>query len=135
MQPVLGLARLVETDPLRVEEPAVIAAADAEVFHLAVEQRRAAVDAPWVDEARVAAAVAEQDQVFAEHPNRARKIRCLLGQRDRMPVAAQKLTARSARVHRREVVIDRSRRAAVGAAVAIRRITCGHARMVSLEMK
>ena len=69
-----GIARLLEAPPLDVEEPAVIAAADAFRLHLAVVQRRAAMAAARMDEARPPSTVAKQDQVLAEDPDRLRPI-------------------------------------------------------------
>src|SRR4029077_2410039 len=92
MQAVLGLARLVEAAALRVEEPAVVAAADADVFDPAEEERRAAVHAARVDKPGVATAIAEQDEVFTEDADRARKVSGFLGQRHRMPVPPEELT-------------------------------------------
>ena len=130
VQAVVGLARLVEAVTLRVEEPAVVAAADADVFDPAEEERRAAVHAARVHEPRVAAAVAEQDEVFTEDADRAWKVSGFLGQRHGMPVPPEELTSRCARVHRREVVVDRSGGQAVRAAIAVSSVSA-HALIVS----
>ncbi len=131
MEPVLGLARLVEAHALRVEQPAVVAASDADVLDLAVEQRRAAMHATRVDEARVAAEVAEQDQVFAEHANLPRAGRsppresatgCQYRRSSSPPGVPASTDTRSWSIG--------SRRTAVRAAVVRRGCAC-HARIVS----
>src|SRR5262249_6567043 len=59
------LARLVEAATLDVEQPAVIAAADAPLLDLAVIERGAAMAAARLPQARPALPVAEQNEVLA----------------------------------------------------------------------
>ena len=54
---------------LGVEQPTVIAAADARGLHRAVVQRRAAVRAVRVHQAGPPLPVAKQDQVLTQHPD------------------------------------------------------------------
>ena len=93
----LGLARLIQAAPVGRELPAVIAAANTVVFDSAVVKRGAAVHAARVHEAGTAAAVTEQDQVFAEHAHLARRRAGVGGEADRVPVATQQLAHRGAR--------------------------------------
>ena len=67
-------------------------------------------------QAGIAALVAKQDQVFAEHAQLARHVAGVGGQADRMPVAAQQLAHGRARAHLCEVLAAAGRRAAVGRA-------------------
>ena len=92
----LRLAGLVEAMAFRIEQPAVVAAADAGGFDAAVIQRGAAVAAACVQQSGPARGVAEQDQVLAEGAHLARRGAGVGGKADRMPVAAQQLAHRRA---------------------------------------
>ncbi|MNK84193.1 hypothetical protein D3C87_1040340 [compost metagenome] len=87
----IGFAGLVDAVALHVEHPAVVAAADAFFFHAPVVERRSAVRAAPVHEARATFLVAEQDEVFAQHAHLARRVGGVGGQADGVPVAAQQL--------------------------------------------
>src|ERR1700761_8586010 len=60
----IGLARLFEAVALGVEFPAVIAAADAVFLDLAVIERRAAMAAARVQQARTPPAIPEKNQIL-----------------------------------------------------------------------
>src|SRR5579864_4244729 len=85
----LGLAGLVEAAALHVEQPAVIAAADAVLLAAPVIERGAAVAATRIKQSRSPRAVAEQDQVFAEYAERTRPQSGIGSKPDRVPIAAQ----------------------------------------------
>src|SRR5205807_5516887 len=80
----------------RVEQPAVIAAADAALLDPPVVERGAAVAAVRSDEPGPPGAVAEQDEVLAERAHRFRRRAGVGGQPDRMPIAPQQLAHRRA---------------------------------------
>src|SRR6185312_5147744 len=82
----LGLARLLEAMSLGIEEPAVIAAADAALLDLAVIERGAAMSAARIEQPRPAAAVAEEDQILAEHADLLGPGGRLARESDRMPI-------------------------------------------------
>src|SRR6185437_4116287 len=78
-----------------LEEPAVVVAAQAAVFHEAVRHVRAPVRTVPVDEAVVPAPVPEQREVLAEEPDRLYVLLLeLRGARDRMPVTPQQFSHR-----------------------------------------
>jgi hypothetical protein len=95
----------------------VIAAADAVLLDPAVVERRAAVRAARVHEARTPGAVAKEDQLLAEHAHLARRRTRIAGQPDRVPVAAQQLAHRRAGADLGELALVRRRRQAVGRSV------------------
>ena len=97
-------AGLLHAAALHVEQPAVVAAADAALLDLAVEQRGATVRAVRIDQARAAALVAEQDQILAQHTHLARCIRGIARQADRVPVAPQQLAHGRAGAGRRRLL-------------------------------
>src|SRR5262249_45010241 len=105
-----------------VEQPAMVATANAAFLDLAVKQRRAAMHAARIDEARAAYAVAEQHEVLAENSYGAGQIGDLLGQRNWVPVAPQQFAHRLARPdlgpQRIRFVSRPAVSAAVGAVVA-----------------
>src|SRR5262249_38660815 len=90
------LARLLQAAAFNVEQPAMVAAADAALLDLAVVERRAAMAAARIDQARPAGAVAEQDQLLAEHLDGARRGSGVGRHAHGMPVAAQQLAHRRA---------------------------------------
>src|SRR5262249_18421982 len=92
----VGLAGHLQALAFDVVEPAVIAAADAARFDLAVVERGAAMTAARIDQARPALAVAEQDQLLAEDLHRSGRGAGVGPHADRMPVAAQQLAHRRA---------------------------------------
>src|SRR6185503_11176272 len=75
--------------------PAVIAAADAVRFDAPELERGAAMRAVPLEQAEPAVGLAEQDEILGQQPDRHRRIRDLLGEPDRPPIAAQQ------RAHRR----------------------------------
>jgi hypothetical protein len=94
--PAVRLAWLLQAVSLDVEQPAVIAAAEPALLHLAVVERGPAVRAARVDEPGAAWPVAEEDQILAEDPYRPGNGPGVGDQTDRMPVAAQQLAHRRA---------------------------------------
>ena len=87
---VRGLGGHLQTLAGLVEEPAVVGAAETVLFGDAVEEVDAAVGAGLLDEAQVAAAVLEQDQVLAEDAHGlGGGVVHLHTAGDRMPVAAE----------------------------------------------
>src|SRR5882757_6034115 len=92
----VGLAGHLQAVAFDVEQPAVIAAADAALLDLAVVQSRAAMAAARIDQARSPLPVTEQDQLLAQHLHRPRHRTCIGAHAHRMPVAAQKLAHRRA---------------------------------------
>src|SRR5438552_46465 len=68
-QSAFGLARLFQAAAFRIEKPAVIAAADSLFFHSAVIEAGAAVRAARINQAGLAGAVAEQNQILAQSSN------------------------------------------------------------------
>ena len=74
-QPALRrLAGCFKHGTIDVEQPAVIAAADAALLDAAVFERRAAVAAVTMHNTNATAAVAECDQIFAEDSHQLRKV-------------------------------------------------------------
>src|SRR5207245_424100 len=70
----IWLTRLLDAAALHVEQPAVVAAADASFLDLAVEQCRATMHAARIDEAGASRAVAEQHEVLAQHSHGPRQV-------------------------------------------------------------
>ena len=62
----VGFAGLLEAAAFHVEQPAVIAAADAVLLDPAVVERGAAMGAARMQQARAALAIAEDDEVLAK---------------------------------------------------------------------
>ena len=90
---VRRLARRLQDRSVHVVQPAVVAAAQAPRFADAIFQRGAAVRAVAVQQADGPAALAEQDQVLAQHADQFRQVADLGGEGDRMPEAAQVFAA------------------------------------------
>src|SRR6185312_6282841 len=97
MKTMVRLAGLIEARSVSRKQPAVIAAADAFILDLAVEQRRAAVHAARIEETWPALAVAEQNQIFAEHLDLFWPRRGLFRGRHRLPVTPEQFAHRRAR--------------------------------------
>ncbi len=112
----LGLARLFEAMAFSVEEPAVIATADAAILDLAVIKRRAAMGAARIEQAGLATAVAEEDQILAQHADLLRPVGGFARQRDRVPIAAQQLAHLGAGTGLGVIAIGRSWLAAISRA-------------------
>jgi hypothetical protein len=101
------LAGRLEDASVDVEEPAVIAAADAALGDDAVLERRAAMGAVLVQEADVPREVAEDHQILAQDPDCQRQIGQLRCHRDRMPEAAHVLAAGCAAADPRQLFVGR----------------------------
>src|SRR6185312_9445772 len=117
------LTGLIETVAFHIEEPAVIAAADAFILDLAVIERRAAVRAAWIEQARPAFAIAEEDQILAEDADVLRHRSDFFGERDRMPIAAHEFAAGRARPDLGQFGIPGLLPAAIGVAGILIRIS------------
>jgi len=91
-----GLARRLEKAAVHVEDPAVIAAADAALLENAVLERRAAVRAVQLEQADAARAIAEDDEVLAHDPDPPRHVAEVAREGHGLPEAAQVLAARRA---------------------------------------
>ncbi len=100
----------------RVEQPAVIAAADAAFLDPAVEQGRSAVHAARVEQPGPARAVAEQDQLLVQDLHQPREARRLLRAGQGLPVAPEQLASQRARSAAHHVLVGPSCRTAIGAA-------------------
>jgi hypothetical protein len=85
------LTRLVEAVTFDVELPAVVAASDAVVLDVTEEQRCPPVSAVRIEQTWPALAVAEEDEVLPEDPNRPRSLRHRGCGRNRLPVATKEL--------------------------------------------
>src|ERR1700733_14922169 len=120
MAAAIGLAWLVQTTSLRIEQPTVITAADAVGFDAAVIQTRTPMHTAGIEHPGAAVAVPEQHQLLAQNPHFHRQIAHRGGSRDRLPVAAHELTARGAGPHLDERFVEVRRWPAIGAAVAYR---------------
>ena len=107
------LARLIDAVPLGVEQPSVVAAADAGVFHLPVVQRCPAVAASRVHEPDAAIEVPEEDEVLAEHADVRRPGGRFLTAGEWLSVPAQELTAGGARAHAGQLRVERGGGSAV----------------------
>src|SRR6516164_4593241 len=92
--PASRFARLFEAMSLRVEQPAVVAAANAALLNFAVVERRPAMAASAVQQTRSTPTVAKQYQILAERAYASRRIGGVLGQCNRVPVPAQELSHR-----------------------------------------
>src|SRR5690242_17334210 len=101
----LGLAGHFETLASGVVEPAVIAAADAALLDLAPFERRPAMRAMRFERADAPSLVAKDDDLLAEELFLARQILQLLGETDRLPIAAQEFAHRAARLDAGQLVI------------------------------
>jgi hypothetical protein len=111
-----GLAGLLHAMALHVEQPAVVAAADAALFDLAVIQGRAAMRAVRVDQAGPAGLVAKQDQVLAQHPHLARRVAGVGRGADRVPVAPEQFAHRRAGADLGQLLAVARLRPAIGGA-------------------
>src|SRR6185437_14609619 len=99
MKAMLGLAGLIETGAVDAEQPAVIAAADAFILDLAVEQGGAAMHAARIEETWPALTVTEQNQILAQEADFCRPRGGVARQRDRMPKTPQPFAARRVGAH------------------------------------
>jgi hypothetical protein len=100
-----GLARLFQALPVRVEQPAVVAAAKTSPFGTTQRQRGAAVRALLGQQPEPAAGVPEQHQVLAEQPAPHRHpARHVVGGH-RPPVPAQQLPHRGPRADRGQALV------------------------------
>ena len=88
---VVGLGRRLQAFAVHVEQPAMKRAAQAAVFEPAVGEVGAAMRAGAADQAVAALVVLEDDEVFAEQPDRLDRPVAgqLVDQRGRLPIAAQ----------------------------------------------
>ena len=93
---VLRLPRRLQNGAVHVEQPAVVAAADAALGDDAVLERRPAVTAVLVQEADPSGEVPEQDQLLAEDLDEDRPLPDLLRHRHRQPESPEVLAARGA---------------------------------------
>ena len=111
-----------------VEQPAVIAAADALVADQAKFERGAAVRAMQFKEADGAALVAKRNQVFAENPQPPRQLAEFAGEDDRLPEAPQIFAARGTRPDAGQLLVLRRSLAMVIGAVGLiqKRRSLGH---------
>ena len=116
-QAAVRLAGLLKAMALRVEQPAVIAAADAALLDLAVIERRAAMAAARVDEPRSPGAIAKQDQVLAQRPDLLRCAGRVGREPDGMPVAPQQLAHRRAAADKHQIGFGCRRLELVGRAL------------------
>ncbi len=98
------LARLIETSAFDIEQPAVIAAANAALFGSAVVERRSAVAAMLVEEPGTTLAIAKQNQILAEHSNALRQL-AERGQSDGLPESPKELAASRAGTDLRHLCI------------------------------
>ena len=91
---VIGLAGRLQDGAVDVEQPPVVAAADAALRHDPVLQRRPAVAAVLVQQAEPSREVPEQNQLLVEHPDEHGPLPDLLGHRHRQPEPPEVLPAR-----------------------------------------
>src|SRR6185295_1573518 len=103
----VGLAGLLEAVAFHVEEPAVVAAADAAVLHPAVVERGPAMRAAGGHETGAPLSVAEEHQVLAQDAQRPRRVGGVADQADRVPVATQQLAHRRAGTHEGQLADER----------------------------
>src|SRR5882724_5636821 len=94
-----GLARLIEAEALIAEFPTVITTTDSVFFHLSEKEARAPVGTTGVQQPRLIALIAKQDEILSQAANQLGKCRGLRCERNRLPVAAQQFPARSARTN------------------------------------
>lgn len=94
-----GLTRLVEALTARVEEPAVVAAAQALLLGAAEGQRGTPVRAPLLQQPETSLRVAEEDEVLAEQAPLDRDPTHHVVRGDGPPVTTEQLTHRRARPH------------------------------------
>src|SRR5215469_14380093 len=91
-----SLAGLLQTTSPSIEQPAMVAAADAALFDFAVEQTGSAMRAAGINQPISCLWSSKQNQVFAQNAHGQRQICYLLGGRNRMPVPPQHFAARGA---------------------------------------
>src|SRR5207249_9764104 len=91
-----GLAGRLEDAAVHVEDPAVIAAADAALLEDAVLERGPAVGALQLQQAGAARAVAEDHEVLAHDPDAPRHVSEVAREGHRLPEPSQVLAARRA---------------------------------------
>ena len=96
LEAAFGLARLLEAMALGIEQPAVVAAANAAVLDAAVIERRAAVAAVRLHQPRPPAPVTEQDEVLAQHADGFRRRAGIGDEADRVPITPQQFAHRLA---------------------------------------
>ena len=94
-----SFAGLFDATAIDGEFPAMIAAADAVFLDPPIIERSAAVYASRVEKTGAAAAIAEQNQILAQHPDLARRIRRIRNQPHRMPIAPEQLSPWRAPAH------------------------------------
>ena len=122
------LAGRLENGAVHVEQPAVVAAADAALGEDPVLERCPAMAAMLVQEADTSREVAEQHQLLAEHLDEDGALRELLGRRHRHPEAPEVLPAWRARPRVGQLRILAGVRDPVVSVVAKRKLLggCGH---------
>ena len=113
---VVRLGRGFEDAAVGVEQPAVVAAADAALLDAAELERGAAVRAVLLQEPDAPAEVAERDQILAQQAHGEGQVAEIVGMQERVPEAAQILAAGRAGADPHEAVVARRRhRLMVGA--------------------
>ena len=107
-----GLARRLETAPVDVVHPAVVAAAQAALERNGELERRAAMRAVQVEHADAPAAIAEDHEIFAQDAHAARRAVQIAREGHRLPEAPQVLAAGRAGTDLGELGIGGRRRSA-----------------------
>src|SRR5262249_40638310 len=90
------LARRLENAAVDVEDPAVIAAADAPRLKDAELERRSAVRAVQLQQTDLPGAIAKDHEILAHDPDTPRDVRQVSHERDRLPEPSQIFAARGA---------------------------------------
>jgi len=112
-----GLAGRLEDRAVTIEQPAVVAAADAPLADQAELERGAAMGAMQFQEADAAAPVAVGDEVLAEDADAPRQVAQFAGEDDRLPEAPQIFPARRPRPDAGQLLVIRRPLAVVISAV------------------
>src|SRR6185437_13558602 len=113
MTPALRFAGLLEAAAFGIEQPAVIAAADAALLDLAVVERGAAMGAARIKQPGTAFALAEEDQILAQGANGFGTRRRIAAEADRVPIAAEQRAHPGPGRRIREIAVDRARPPAI----------------------
>ncbi len=116
--PAVGLTRLVQTTTLSIEQPTVIATANAFGLDAPVVKGCPPMHTAWIEQTGAPAAIAEQHEILTENSDFARQIANLCGGGNRMPVAAHQLAAGRAGSDLDQRFVAMGLRSAVGATVA-----------------
>ncbi len=92
LEAAFGLAGLFEAAPLHIEQPAVVAAADAALLDAGIVEGGPAVAATRPDQSGSACSIPEQDEIFPQDADCSRRCAGIRDEADRVPITPQQLS-------------------------------------------